>query len=168
MEKRWTKPELRFAKLNVDGVYHADEGVGASVAILCDIKGNFIDASCIYYPIDANAVTSEVVATRDGLAFANTMGFHAIEAESDSLKVVNFCTGHDHWWDAATAIYTEILDLATDVGKVNFMHCFREANSVAHELAQFSFHNKLSSIWGGDPSSCLLSKLADDVNIFLS
>ena len=161
VEKRWTKPELRFVKLNVDAAYHTDEGAGTATAILRDIRGNFIAASSIYYPIAANVVTSEAMAMRDGLAFANTMGFHAIEAESDSLEIINFCTRHDHWWDAATTVYAEILDLATDMGKVNF-------NSVAHELAQFSFHNKLSSIWGGDPSSCLLSKLADDVNIFLS
>ena len=48
------------------------------------------------------------------------------------------------------------------------MHCFREANSVAHELAQFSFHNKVSSIWDGDPPSFLLGKLAGDVNIMFS
>ena len=75
VEKRWTKPELRFVKLNVDAAYHTDEGAGTATAILRDIRGNFIAASCIYYPIAANVVTSEAMAMRDGLAFANTMGF---------------------------------------------------------------------------------------------
>lgn len=64
MEKRWNKPKLRFVKLNVDVAFHADEGAGASAGILRDLRGNFIVASCIYYPISASAGTSEALAMR--------------------------------------------------------------------------------------------------------
>lgn len=86
-------------------------------------------------------------------------------AESDSLEVVNFCNGASQWWDSAAAIYAECLDVANLIGKVKFKHCNRVANGAVHELAKFSFLNKLSCNWDDDPPSPLLGVLANDVII---
>ena len=87
-------------------------------------------------------MTVEAMAMRDGLYLANSLGFNRVEAESDSLNVVNYCQGQAQWWDAAAAIFAECVDIATSIRKVIFNHCFRDANSVSHELAKFSFCNK--------------------------
>ena len=47
-EQRWLKPSSNFVKLNVDASFYADEGAGASAAILRDEKGNFLAARCKY------------------------------------------------------------------------------------------------------------------------
>ena len=47
-EQRWLKPSPKFVKLNVDASFYADEGAGASAAILRDEKGNFLAARCKY------------------------------------------------------------------------------------------------------------------------
>jgi Tat protein secretion system quality control protein TatD with DNase activity len=36
-------------------------------------------------------------------------------------------------------IFADIVDISLLFDKVTFMHCLREANKVAHELAKFSF-----------------------------
>lgn len=91
------------------------------------------------------------------------MGFNRIEAEYDFLSVVNNCKGQTQWWDAAAAIFAECIDTATSIGKVIFSHCFCDANSVAHELAKFSFCNKCNENWIDEPSGFLISQLVKDV-----
>ncbi|XBH81847.1 hypothetical protein VPH35_107336 [Triticum aestivum] len=105
------------------------------------------------------------MALRDGLILANSLGFNRVEAESDSLNVIKCCRGQDQWWDAAAAIFAECIDLSTSIGKVIFSHCFREANSVAHELAKFSFCNKCDDNWTNEPPELLVSQLVNDVTI---
>ncbi|XBH85526.1 hypothetical protein VPH35_073426 [Triticum aestivum] len=105
------------------------------------------------------------MAMKEGLSLAYSLGLDNVEAESDSLEVINFCTGQSQWWDSAAAIYAECVDLANLIGKVKFKHCNRVVNGVAHELAKFSFLNKHSGRWDDDPPSFLLGGLANDVII---
>ena len=62
-------------------------------------------------------------------------------------------------------VFVECIDKATSIGKVIFTHCFREANSVAHELAKFSFCNKVEASWTNEPPEFLASQLVNDVTI---
>lgn len=102
---------------------------------------------------------------RDGLSLANSLGFgcNSVEAESDSMEVINFCTGSTQWWDSAAAIYAELLDITSLIGKVKFKHCNRKVNGVAHELAKHSYLNKLSCSWTEDLAVWMIPGLANDV-----
>ena len=67
------------------------------------------------------------------------------------------CQGQTQWWDAAAAIFAECIDTATSIGKVIFSHRFRDANSISHELAKFSFCNKLDNNWTNEFPEFLVS-----------
>ena len=110
-------------------------------------------------------MTMEATAMRDGLMLANSLGFHNVEAESDSTQVINSCSGQTQWWDASAAIFAECVDIATTIGKVKFKHCSRTTNCVAHEIARFSFCNRNSVSWVNDPPGWLISTLVDDVSV---
>jgi hypothetical protein len=69
-ETRWSKPESRQVKVNVDGSFHENDGSGAVGAILRDYQGRFIAASSIFYPNLASASTAEALAMKEGLALA--------------------------------------------------------------------------------------------------
>ena len=56
-------------------------------------RGNFIAAQCIYIPYAGDVVTVEAMAMRNGMEFVNSLGFPRVEVESNSLQVINFCTG---------------------------------------------------------------------------
>ena len=146
-EKRWFKPNPRFVKLNVDASFHLDEGTGATAAVIRDEKGNFLEAQCKYLIHVSDVVTSEALAMRNGLAFANSLGFPRVEAESDSSTVIEYCSGQTRWWDAAAAIFAECMDVSSLIGKVTFKHCGRSSNQAAHVLASHSFYNKINSSW---------------------
>ena len=117
-EAKWSKPDPQFIKLNVDAAFYPDEGVGAIAAILRDVRGNFVAAQCKFIPFAADVITTEALAMRDGLVFANSLGFNRLEAESDSLQVINFCNGQTRWWDSAAAIFAECVDTSSLIGKV--------------------------------------------------
>ena len=51
------------------------------------------------------------------------------------------------------------------IGKVEFKHCPREANQVAHVIARNSFDLRLSCNWVDDAPSFILQTLLDDVTI---
>lgn len=73
-------------------------------------------------------MTMEAMAMRDGLNLVNNLGFQCVEAESDSLNVIEFCNGQNIRWDAAAALFAECVDISVSIGKVNFKHCYRSAN----------------------------------------
>ena len=145
--ERWSLPSPGFIKLNVDAAFHVDIGAGDTVAVLRDVRGNFIAAQCLYIERGTDVVTMEATIMRDGLILANSLGFRNVEAESDSIQVINSCSSQTRWWDAATAIFAECVNMSTSIGKVKFKYCPRMTNGVAHEIAKFSFLNKNSVSW---------------------
>lgn len=97
--------------------------------------------------------------TRNGLKFANSLGFHRSEAESDSLQVINFCTGPckkktsvrpTKMVGRSSGDFCRSLDLASMIGKISFKHCFCSADQ-AHVLANLCYCNKNSPNWTGEP-----------------
>jgi hypothetical protein len=86
----------------------------------------------------------EALAMKEGLTLAVSLGCNSIIAESDSLVTVEACSGKETWWTTPAAIYADYIDISSIIGSVSFSHCPREENQVAHEIAKFSFLNKLS------------------------
>ena len=95
-------------------------------------------------PFAADSSTTEAMKMIDGLILANSLGCNIVEDESDSMEVINFCSGSSQWWDSAAASYADCLDTANLIGKVKFKHCLCTPNTAAHELAKFSFCNNCS------------------------
>lgn len=58
-EVKWTKPEPRSVKLNVDAAFHINQGCGATAAVIRDHRGNFLAARCSFVPFAADAGTTE-------------------------------------------------------------------------------------------------------------
>ena len=61
------------------------------------------------------------------------------------------------------SIYEECSFLCQSFSRVKFSHCPREANLAAHELAKF--RDVDHGVWHGDPPSCIISVIANDVTI---
>ena len=167
VDERWTLPNSGFVKVNVDAAFHADCGSGATAAVIRDFKGNFIAANCAYIDRGLNVVSMEAMAMRDGLNLANSLGFHNVEAESDSTQVISSCSGQSQWWDEAAAIFADCVDLAASIGRVKFKHCSRTTNEVAHEIAKYSFCNRSSESWINEPPGWLINTLVHDVTVIV-
>jgi ribonuclease HI len=139
---------------------------GATGAVLRNNQGIFLGASTTFIPHVLSTSMAEALAMLHGLTLANSLGYTNIEAKSDSLKVVNLCTGVDRIWKDATVICANIFIQAANIGKVEFMHCRRDINKVAHELARSYFMSSTGCNWVDEPPSFLLEKLLNDVTEF--
>jgi ribonuclease HI len=69
---------------------------------------------------------AEAMAMLHGLSLVNQIGCNSVEAESDSIEVIQICTGENCMWNEATAIYSDIFVQATSIGTVEFSHCMRD------------------------------------------
>jgi ribonuclease HI len=108
---------------------------------------------------------AEAMAVLHGLRMVNRLGFNSIEIESDSIKVIQLCIGEERIWNDATAIYADIFEQVASIGHVEFSHCRRETNMVAHEIARNSLSTRTSCNWVDEPPTFILSALLNDVTI---
>ena len=60
------------------------------------------------------------------------------------MEVIICCKGQSLWGDLGGAVYVDFLDPAMQIGTIEYKHCSREVNGVAHELASFSYQNNIS------------------------
>jgi len=68
---------------------------------------------------------------------------------------------------AAAPIFEECYDIWMDFPSAMIEHCDREANKVAHELAQQAFVSKAICIWVDSTPSFIFPILSKDVTILL-
>jgi hypothetical protein len=83
--------------------------------------------------------------------------------ESNSLEVVNACSGNEMWWSEATSVFAECVTLVASIQTVELKCCPREANK-AHEIARFRYSFENSCNWWMN-SYFIVSKLLKDVTI---
>jgi hypothetical protein len=129
------KSHTNNLKLNVDAAFSIDEQAGASGWVIRNCHGGFVAASSWFIPHVPSPAMAEAL---HGLALVNSIG-NALEAKPDSLEVIHTCLGEERVWNGASATHGEIMTQAGNLGKVEFMHCGRDLNLAAHELARNGF-----------------------------
>jgi ribonuclease HI len=108
--------------------------------VIRNAQGFFLAAEGVLLPHVSSAAMAEALAMLNGLKLAKNLGFSMVEAESDSLEVFQYFLGEEEIWNEATAIYAEIMLVAGSIGVVEFGHCRREMNKVAHDIARHSYN----------------------------
>lgn len=160
----WVKPPSNHYKLNVDAAFFYGR-TGAAAVVLRNSKGEALaGASWIPHHV-LDATTAEAVAIQRGLEMVEDLGCQQIIVESDSLEVIQACNGVIEIWSPYTAILAECFQIAYQIGTVSFVHCFREANRLAHNLARYSFSLNSSFVWDGDPPRFLIPDIVEDVTV---
>jgi ribonuclease HI len=109
----------------MDAAFSAENQTGASGVIIRNNQGIFLAASTTFLPHVSLASMAEATAMLHRLTLANSLGYSDVEAESDSLEVIQLCGGMERIWIDASAIYDDILNQAGSIA--------------AHELARNCF-----------------------------
>jgi hypothetical protein len=116
----WTRPQPRQVKINVDVAFSAD--LAALRAVARDYQGHFIAAASRHLPHVSSVAMAEAIAMKEGLMLANRLGCNSVVADSDSIEMVQPCSGEEHWWTDPAAIYANCVDLFLSIGSVCFKH----------------------------------------------
>jgi hypothetical protein len=101
-----------------------------------------------------------------GLEFVERIGCSSrVSTESDSLELIQCCTGTTEVWNPYAAILADCFLQANMMTDVSFHHCPRSANQVAHELAKFAYSSKETHVWDGDPPGFIFPHVIRDVTL---
>ena len=99
--------------------------------------------------VDLGVDFAEAMAIRRALNLALEKGFLSICVESDSLRVINILKNQSPVASYLSLVISDIRRLCLDFSSINFCHVFREANTVAHNLAKHSI-SVAERVWMGD------------------
>jgi hypothetical protein len=128
----WTKPPRGHRKLNVDASYYPDRSESAGI-VLRNNKG-------------------EVIAGKACL-LNNMMSVLIVEAMAllRGLELIQACNGDTEVLSPYTVVLADCFQIASTMDLVIFEHYFRDANTVAHNLAKHTYKSKVSLVWDDSP-----------------
>ena len=163
----WSKPARGRLKLNIDASFYAD-GSGSVGAVLRNDRGEVVAGMANLIDNVLDAAAAESMALVRGLQFLQGLGCSSAIIESDSLELIQSCNRKIEVWSPHAAILAEGFMSASLMDEVSFVHCLREANQVAHQLAKQVYHTKENFVWEGDPPNFLLPFVINDVTIVVA
>jgi ribonuclease HI len=159
------KPSHGTYKLNVDASFHPN-GTGAAGAVLRDDRGDAIAGVACPLSHVHDATAAEALALLKGLVFLLDIGVTRVTVESDSLEVIQACKSEVEVWSPHSAILYDCFSKAQEFDFIDFTHCNREANNVAHELARYAFTSNSVVRWDESPPSFILPFVLKDVTMY--
>jgi ribonuclease HI len=65
---------------------------------------------------------AEALAIRECLNLIKRLGCSRVQAESDSLETIEACNGEERWWNEASTMFANCVDLVTHIGIIEFKH----------------------------------------------
>ncbi|GLT73840.1 hypothetical protein SLA2020_456720 [Shorea laevis] len=124
-----------YVKLNTDGSSLGNPGLARAGGVFRDHVGNWI----LGYSRNVLFTTSlsvELWALRDGLILATNRRFAKLIVEIDSRIAQLLINAPDNAFHSLGVLISDCRMLLSKLPYVQFVHVFREANSVANQLAK--------------------------------
>jgi ribonuclease HI len=161
--QQWQAPAVNTLKVNVDGAFLTEEGIGAVGAVARDSDGNFVMAISRRLPAVSSALAAEAVALREGVNLIHMVTTGPVVLETDSLELV-------HLWDRRatqrsefTSLFREVEDMSGAFSSFSVMHTRRTTNTAAHLCAKSAVSSEFE-VWANVPPSFLVQTLHNDCN----
>jgi hypothetical protein len=162
---KWERPKEGFVKLNWDAaINRRSNRMGAGV-IARDETGMVVAALSASRPSITDPATAEAIVAWMMADFCCKLGFRRVVLEGDSMEVVtalkrggNCSERYGHFVDDARQLLNSL-----ELWHVH--HVGREANTVAHELAQHGATLADECIWTTDFPDFLMPLVLSDVNV---
>ncbi|KAF7813422.1 ribonuclease H [Senna tora] len=158
---KWDPPPVDWIKLNTDGTAYGNPGNAGCGGILRDHKGEWIGGFTSHIG-SCSALDAELWGILKGLAFTKKKGLNSIMVECDSKEAITLIDKAKSSGFSFNQFINRIIMLASDIGRVTFLHNFREANTCADWLAKFSLSSNVGLVELADPPSDLMRFIARD------
>ncbi|KAL8506704.1 hypothetical protein ACS0TY_017559 [Phlomoides rotata] len=150
----WCPPPAGTLKLNSDAAVFADGTAGFGFVIR-DAYGLVTLAGTKRCRARGNSTLVEALALRYGIQQALTSGLSSFQIETDSEILAMAIRGKGVHADYIMMLVEDIRSLAKQVNCRAVLFCKREANNVAHSLAQYGAFIQLEKLWSDNvPTSC--------------
>lgn len=143
---RWNPPCRPFFKVNVDAS-RMEVGGGGIGCIIRDQRECCLAALAKRVPFIDNIDHLEALAAVEGVRFAKDLSCLDVVLEVDSNKVYNLLISRDSDHSAFGLLIDDIADASCDLRNFSPAWVPREANSIAHLLAQFACSFSDFEVW---------------------
>ncbi|KAI5351664.1 hypothetical protein L3X38_004555 [Prunus dulcis] len=160
---RWAAPPSGRLKFNFDGAFDPTSGRGAVGVVARDADGGFVAAVAKSVGEVLSAEHAEILAAREGVALALSLGTASPIFEGDSAVVVSAVKRAGQDYSNIGTIVEDVKHLQQQLPSSLFQFTHREANGVAHRLARFGLHNVDNFIWFEVPPDLIQDALLCDV-----
>ncbi|ONI01475.1 hypothetical protein PRUPE_6G141500 [Prunus persica] len=160
---RWAAPPSGRLKFNFDGAFDPTSGRGAVGVVARDADGGFVAAVAKSVGEVLSAEHAEILAAREGVALALSLGTASPIFEGDSAVVVSAIKRAGQDYSNIGTIVEDVKHLQQQFPSSLFQFTPREANGVAHRLARFGLHNVDNFIWFEVPPDLIQDALLCDV-----
>lgn len=142
----WQCPPTHWVKLNIDSASKGNLGEGGAGGIIRNHNSNFLFAFATFMGI-FSSIYAEAMAILIGVKHAKRLGISSLWVKSDSLALIEALNGKtDFPWSIAYVIRS-LRTILKDFQKLRISHIWREGNSCADIMANWSFTNKSTTIF---------------------
>jgi ribonuclease HI len=161
----WQPPAIDWYKINVDGAFRQQEGIGGGGVVIRDHHGSFTAGACCFFTHVADAEGAELLACRKGLLLAKELRANRVILETDNTGVRAKLLKLELDRSVHGSLVEEIKVLLGSFSETAVCVVRRTANAVAHALAKNGCDNKLCKIWLVVPSAGIVNTLVSDVSV---
>ncbi|XP_071685472.1 uncharacterized protein [Lolium perenne] len=145
----WRKPPEGRVKLNTDGSFCEEPGVGGAGMILRDAEGQIIVSACKLLNPCQSPLEAELEACCDGLALALEWSTLPCTVELDSSVAVKMIQSPELDRSLFAGIVQDIKQLLSSRCNMELVCISRVQNNVSHVLANFGHTQAQSQTWPG-------------------
>ncbi|KAE8794557.1 Casein kinase I-2-like protein [Hordeum vulgare] len=157
----WRPPKSGEIKINTDVAVAYGEGKSGTGGVTRSSTA-LLGAWCKPHPGVTDSMITEALIVRDGVIFANLIGFLHVLLETDNMEVVNLWNTRLNSRSVVAPILLEIDELCASFHSSVIQHVSRSANGSAHLCARSAFAVTATESWlTKTPSFLIRSLLAD-------
>lgn len=142
---QWRPPGQGWLKINTDSSFIKSKKIGVSGVIIRDENGRFLSGLTRKHAT-VDLLMTEVLALRDGIALASSLGLNKVVLESNCLEAVRACRKEIQKGEI-TPILEDIWCLKQRFEKCGVTWTQRQGNQVAHVVAALTRDNLLPQNW---------------------
>lgn len=159
---RWRAPLVGWAKINVDGAFNPEDGLGGLGIIIRDSSGKVLLSSWRFIRRCSSVLESELLACLEGLKLTAEWIKMPVILESDCAIAVERMSSKEYDRSQWSFLLREMKRKMALLSEVGFSQCRRNCNRVAHELAQLAKRTAHCAVWRDHAPSELQPLLQQD------
>ncbi|XVF59274.1 hypothetical protein PTKIN_Ptkin07bG0262500 [Pterospermum kingtungense] len=134
-------------KINFDGAFRKDVGIGGMRVIIRDYQGLVIGASSNSIAEAADAEMAEAHAVVTALELRRDLGFSRIIVEGDAMGIISKLNSNIRDFSPTGNLIEEAKRLMTGFQSCLAQHVGRHSNKATHQLAQTGLVTREHYVW---------------------
>ena len=157
----WERPPTGWKKLNTNGSSLGGSDRAGCGGLIRDEQGEWVASFTRHIGL-TNSFIAELWGLREGLLLCCNLNIQSLIVEVDAQAVVAVLRNNDYINNVISPILDDCKQLAARFQRIQFNHCYRQANRCADLLARMGAFQDLEFISFASPPMDICNALEDD------